>query len=261
MGGVFPLAMAVIKLAVMFAILVRLDLTLALLSLVVVPFLWASLRYYARRMVDRAERVKALESSLVERMFEILASVKVIKSFAREAHELAPLRRRRRRHDARAAAPHLAGIAVLGGRERDHAVGHGAGPRRRRPSRARRHAHRREPAGGHRLPGRRLQPTLVDCPHHRLAPAGGGERAAGARDPGAHARAVRRPGRPRRRRPRRRHPLRARQLRLRRPHHPRRHQLRGPSRRAGRARRAHRRRQDHAGQPAAAVLRAHGRAE
>ena len=88
MGGVFPLAMAVLKLAVMFAILVRLDLTLALLSLVVVPFLWASLRYYAHRMVDRAERVKALESSLVERMFEILGSIKVVKSFSREAHEL-----------------------------------------------------------------------------------------------------------------------------------------------------------------------------
>ena len=92
MGGVFPLAMAVIKLAVMFVILVRLDATLALLSLVVVPFLWVSLRYYARRMVDRAERVKALESALVERMFEILASIKVIKSFARESHELGRFR-------------------------------------------------------------------------------------------------------------------------------------------------------------------------
>jgi ATP-binding cassette, subfamily B, bacterial len=88
-GGVFPLAMAVIKLAVMFVILVRLDLTLALLSLVVIPFLWAALRYYARRMVDRAERVKALESSLVERMYEILSSIKIVKSFARERHELA----------------------------------------------------------------------------------------------------------------------------------------------------------------------------
>jgi ATP-binding cassette, subfamily B, bacterial len=87
-GGLFPLAMAVLKLAVMFVILVRLDLTLALLSLVVVPFLWAALRYYARRMVDRAEQVKARESALVERMFEILSSIKVVKSFAREAHEL-----------------------------------------------------------------------------------------------------------------------------------------------------------------------------
>ena len=88
-GGVFPLAMAATKLLVMFVILVRLDLTLALLSLVVVPFLWMALRYYARRMVDRAERVKALESSLVERMYEILSSIKVVKSFAREGHELA----------------------------------------------------------------------------------------------------------------------------------------------------------------------------
>jgi ABC-type multidrug transport system fused ATPase/permease subunit len=87
-GGVFPLAMAAIKLAVMFVILVRLDLTLALLSLVVVPFLWVALRYYSRKMVDRAERVKALESSLVERMYEILSSIKVVKSFARERHEL-----------------------------------------------------------------------------------------------------------------------------------------------------------------------------
>jgi len=91
-GGVFPLAMAAIKLLVMFVILVRLDLTLALLSLVVVPFLWMALRFYARRMVDRAERVKALESSLVERMYEILSSIKVVKSFARERHELARFR-------------------------------------------------------------------------------------------------------------------------------------------------------------------------
>ncbi len=39
-------------------------------------------------MIDRAERVKELESSLVERMFEILSSIKVVKSFAREPYEL-----------------------------------------------------------------------------------------------------------------------------------------------------------------------------
>jgi ABC-type multidrug transport system fused ATPase/permease subunit len=39
-------------------------------------------------MVDRAERVKELESKLVERLYEILSSIKVIKSFAREPHEL-----------------------------------------------------------------------------------------------------------------------------------------------------------------------------
>jgi ABC-type multidrug transport system fused ATPase/permease subunit len=39
-------------------------------------------------MVDRAERVKALESALVDRMYEILSSIRVVKSFARERHEL-----------------------------------------------------------------------------------------------------------------------------------------------------------------------------
>lgn len=87
-GGIFPLTTAALKLVVMFAILARLDLSLALLSLSVVPFLYACLRYYSTRMVDRAERVKQLESSLVERMFEILSSIRVVKSFAREPHEL-----------------------------------------------------------------------------------------------------------------------------------------------------------------------------
>jgi ATP-binding cassette, subfamily B, bacterial len=87
-GGIFPLTTAALKLVVMFAILARLDLSLALLSLSVVPFLFACFRYYSTRMVDRAERVKQLESSLVERMFEILSSIRVVKSFAREPYEL-----------------------------------------------------------------------------------------------------------------------------------------------------------------------------
>lgn len=88
MGGVFPLAMSTLKLCVMFVILVQLDLSLALLSLAVVPFLYASLRYYSTRMVERAEQVKQAEATLVDRMFEILSSVRVVKSFARERHEV-----------------------------------------------------------------------------------------------------------------------------------------------------------------------------
>ncbi|MET0215256.1 MAG: ABC transporter ATP-binding protein [Vicinamibacterales bacterium] len=89
LGGVFPLAVAVLKLVVMFVILVRLDATLALLSLSVAPFLYACLRYYSRRMTDRAEQVKARESGLIERAYEILVSVRAVKSFARERQELA----------------------------------------------------------------------------------------------------------------------------------------------------------------------------
>ncbi len=86
-GGVFPLTLATLNLSLMGAVLVYLDVTLALLSLAVVPFLYLSLRYYARTMTDRAERVKVLESSVVERAFEVLSSIAAVKSFARERHE------------------------------------------------------------------------------------------------------------------------------------------------------------------------------
>jgi ATP-binding cassette subfamily B protein/subfamily B ATP-binding cassette protein MsbA len=88
-GGVFPLTLATLNLAVMFVVLVYVDPTLALLSLVVAPFLYVCLRFYSRTMLERAERVKALESTLIERAFEILSSVAAVKSFTRERHELA----------------------------------------------------------------------------------------------------------------------------------------------------------------------------
>lgn len=73
-GGVFPLATSILTLAVMFVVLLRLDVTLALLSLAVLPFLYVCLRYYSMRMIDRAERVKELESKLIGRVYEILSS-------------------------------------------------------------------------------------------------------------------------------------------------------------------------------------------
>ena len=72
MSGFFGLCTAVLTLAAMFVVLLRLDSSLALLSLAVVPPLFICLRYYAQRMVDRAQGVKELESKLIERMYEIL---------------------------------------------------------------------------------------------------------------------------------------------------------------------------------------------
>ena len=88
-GGVFPLTLATLNLGVMFVVLLYVDPTLALLSLVVAPFLFVCLRFYSRTMLERAERVKALEATLIERAFEILSSVAAVKSFTRERHELA----------------------------------------------------------------------------------------------------------------------------------------------------------------------------
>ena len=86
-GGIFPLVVAGLNLGIMFAVLLYLDLTLALLALTVAPFLYLSLRHYARHMHDRAEAVKQRESALLQRAFEILSSIAAVKSFAREGHE------------------------------------------------------------------------------------------------------------------------------------------------------------------------------
>jgi ATP-binding cassette subfamily B protein/subfamily B ATP-binding cassette protein MsbA len=85
--GGFPLATSVTTLIVMFAILLKKDVVVALLSLAVVPFLYLSLRYYMTTLLSREERVKELESSLVGRLYETFSSMRLVKSFAREDHE------------------------------------------------------------------------------------------------------------------------------------------------------------------------------
>ena len=99
MGGVFPLATSVLTLAVMFVILVRLDLTLRCCR-------WRScrssivcLRYYSPTMTDRAERVKELESKLIERAFEIFVVDRGGQELRARAPRAEPLRPGRRRDD------------------------------------------------------------------------------------------------------------------------------------------------------------------
>jgi ATP-binding cassette subfamily B protein/subfamily B ATP-binding cassette protein MsbA len=88
MSGIFPLATSITALTVMFGILVRLNLTIALLSLTVVPFLFMCLRYYTSTLANREERVKELESKLLERLYETFGAIRLVKSFSREQHEL-----------------------------------------------------------------------------------------------------------------------------------------------------------------------------
>jgi ABC-type multidrug transport system fused ATPase/permease subunit len=78
---------SVATLVVMFTILLEKDVTVALLSLAVVPFLYLSIRYYMSTLLGREERVKELESNLVQRLYETFAAVRLVKSFARERHE------------------------------------------------------------------------------------------------------------------------------------------------------------------------------
>jgi ATP-binding cassette subfamily B protein/subfamily B ATP-binding cassette protein MsbA len=87
MSGLLPLATSVTTLVVMFAVLLQLDAAVALLSLATVPFLYLCLRYYMRTLVARTEQVKELESGLVQRLYEVFAAIRLVKSFARERHE------------------------------------------------------------------------------------------------------------------------------------------------------------------------------
>jgi ATP-binding cassette subfamily B protein/subfamily B ATP-binding cassette protein MsbA len=89
MSGVLPLATSVTTLVVMFVILLDRDVTVALLSLAVMPFLFLCLRYYATTIAAREERVKELESKLIERLYETFSAMRLVKSFAREPHEAA----------------------------------------------------------------------------------------------------------------------------------------------------------------------------
>jgi ABC-type multidrug transport system fused ATPase/permease subunit len=88
MSGIIPLATSVTALTVMFGILMSLNMTIALLSLTVVPLLFFCLRYYMSTLVNREERVKELESKLLERLYETFGAMRLVKSFARERYEL-----------------------------------------------------------------------------------------------------------------------------------------------------------------------------
>ena len=85
--GGFPLVTSVATLMVMFAILLYKDVTVALLSLTVVPFLYLCIRYYIGTLVNREEQVKELESKLVQRLYETFSAIRLVKSFAREPYE------------------------------------------------------------------------------------------------------------------------------------------------------------------------------
>jgi ATP-binding cassette, subfamily B, bacterial len=85
--GVMPLVFSALTLVVMFTILMRIDLQLALVALTIVPFLFIWIRYSAQRIRPRAERTHAVESRLTARLHESFAAIRLVKSYAREPYE------------------------------------------------------------------------------------------------------------------------------------------------------------------------------
>jgi ABC-type multidrug transport system fused ATPase/permease subunit len=87
MRGLFPIVFSAVTLAAMFIVLAGIDLQLALVSLAVVPFLFLWLRIYGQRMRPAAHRAKELESAMVQRLQETIASFRLVKSYGREDFE------------------------------------------------------------------------------------------------------------------------------------------------------------------------------
>jgi ATP-binding cassette subfamily B protein/subfamily B ATP-binding cassette protein MsbA len=97
-----PVLQSVLTLGGMFIVVFKIEATLALVALTVVPFIYYSAGYYARRIQPRVLRVRNLEGQSLTLVHEAMAMLRVIIAFGREDHEHRRfLRQGRRAVDAR----------------------------------------------------------------------------------------------------------------------------------------------------------------
>lgn len=86
----------------MFWITFQIDRQLALVSLVVVPFLYYSVGYYTRHIQQRLLQVRTMEGDTLSIIHEAMSMLRVIVAFGRENHEYRRLREQgERANDAR----------------------------------------------------------------------------------------------------------------------------------------------------------------
>lgn len=82
-----PLAQNVLTLVGMFWVVFHIDKQLALISLIVAPFLYYSVGYYSRRIVPQVRQVKKMEAQSLSIVHEAISMLRVIVAFGREDHE------------------------------------------------------------------------------------------------------------------------------------------------------------------------------
>jgi ATP-binding cassette, subfamily B, bacterial len=82
-----PLLQSVLTLGGMFFVVFKIEPTLALVALTVVPFIYYSAGYYARRIQPKVLRVRNLEGQSLTLVHEAMAMLRVIIAFGREDHE------------------------------------------------------------------------------------------------------------------------------------------------------------------------------
>ncbi len=82
--ALLPVVSAIVTLAVMFVIMLQLDPALALMSLLVVPFMIVVFRRYAEPMLERSYAQHAVEGKLYEVVEQTLTAMPVVQAFNRE---------------------------------------------------------------------------------------------------------------------------------------------------------------------------------
>ncbi len=88
-----PLLQSLVMLVGMLFVTWRIDWRLAALSLAVVPFIYWSSGYYARRIEPRIEEVSSMEGQSLSIVHEAMSMLRVIVAFGREGHEYRRFRR------------------------------------------------------------------------------------------------------------------------------------------------------------------------
>jgi ATP-binding cassette subfamily B protein/subfamily B ATP-binding cassette protein MsbA len=87
MNGVFPLLTALILLVGMTAVMVRMNLTLALIFLATAPLLFIAIRLFSRRLAGLASEMRETESRLLSETERGVGAIHVVQAFTAEAHE------------------------------------------------------------------------------------------------------------------------------------------------------------------------------
>jgi ATP-binding cassette subfamily B protein len=93
MNGALPLVSAAIMLVGMFTVMVRYDLTLALVAISVAPLLYLAISQLSSRIHGHATASKEAESDLYSRAETIIGAVKLIQAYGREERAVAEFRR------------------------------------------------------------------------------------------------------------------------------------------------------------------------
>ena len=81
------LGQSIITLVGMFWISLHINRNLALLSLLVVPFLYYFVGYYAKHIQERLQKVRSMEGESLSIVHEAISMMRVIVAFGRESHE------------------------------------------------------------------------------------------------------------------------------------------------------------------------------